>query len=316
MSQFSDPGPPPSWIPCSHNTERCEFWTWRKDYLRPECCSRHLREVLEVTEDLLTRHGIFHFLDYGSLLGAVRSEALIAWDEDADFSCMNRDLSRVLELSAEIESAGFWLDARQAPHVVRICRSRVNQAHADIWFQRVENGFCYTWSLLHEERYRFPVRYVDLMGSVKLEGRFHPAPMPVERFLSEHRYGSDFMTPRRVSTNFGWISNDALSAEVQDALEQLGDIEYRLECLQADRRDAQRKDIARPSASEATPWQQRLEQAIGENPGPVLRFHRSLWKTKQRFAGVRNAALLEVRYELYRRRATLRLLERGGTYLS
>jgi hypothetical protein len=272
--------------------------------------------VLEFTEDLLTRHEIFHFLDYGSLLGAVRSETLIEWDEDADFSCINSDLSRVLDLSAEIESAGFWLDARQAPHVVRICRSRVNQAHADLWFQRVENGFSYTWSLLHQERYRFPIEYLDRMGSVKLEGKSHPAPMPVEQFLAEHRYGSDFMTPRRLSANFGWISNDQLSAELQDALDQLRDIEYQVECLAADRRDGQRKDTGRSSAGDRTPWRQRLERVRGAVPGPVLRFHRSLWKTTQRFAGVRNSALLEVRYELYRRRAALRLLERSGKYPS
>lgn len=281
---------------------RCDFWTWRKDYLRPQCCTDRLREVLAFTEDLLTRHRIFHFLDYGSLLGAVRSGMLIAWDEDADFSCMSGDLDNVLALQPEIESAGFWLDTRQAPHVVRICRSRANQAHADVWFQRKVNGSCFTWSLLYRERYRFPVEYLDHMGSVTLEGKLHPAPMPVERFLGEHRYGPDFMTPRRVSANFGWIPNAALSTDVQNALDELREIEYRVECL-ASRRPSD-------SGPSARRWLRRAGTAV---PGPLLRAHRSLWMVSQRYAGIRNNALLEVRYELYRRRAILRLLESRET---
>jgi hypothetical protein len=154
----------------------------------------------------------------------------------------------------------------------------------------VENGFSYTWSLLHKDRYRFPVEYLDHMGSVILEGKSHPAPMPVERFLAEHRYGPDFMTPRRVSPNLGWIPSAALSPEVEDALEELRGTEYRVECLQA--------------------RQKGMQHSRGRQiPGFVVRVHRALWKAKQAFAGARNSVLLEVRYELFRRRRTLRLLE-------
>jgi hypothetical protein len=301
LSREPAPGAEPSWIPCTPVTKRCQYWTWRKDYLRPECCTRHLRTLLAFTEDLLTRHGIFHFLDYGSLLGAVRSQTLIAWDEDADFSCLRSDLCRVLKLEAEIEAAGFWLDARQAPHVVRICRSRANQAHADLWFQQVRNGFSYTWSLLHRERYRFPIHYMDRLASVILEGTPHPAPMPVERFLADHRYGPDFMTPRRVAANFGWIPNDALTPEVQNALDQLREIEYRVERLQATR--------GGHGSAGRLPWRRWLERAGPVVPGLVLRAHRRLWMATHQLQGQTSPALREVRYELYRRRKALQLLE-------
>ncbi len=306
MSREPAPEAEPSCIPCTPATQRCEYWTWRKDYLRPECCTRHLWILLAFTEDLLTRHGIFHFLDYGSLLGAVRSQTLIAWDADADFSCLRADLGRVLALDAEIEAAGFWLDARQAPHVVRICRSRANRAHADLWFQQVRNGFSYTWSLLHGERYRFPIHYLDRLGSVILEGRSHPAPMPVERFLADHRYGPDFMTPRRVAADLGWISSDALTPEVQDALDQLLEIEYRVERLQAGRED--------PSGAAWAPWLvprmvRWLERTAPTVPGLALRAHRRLWMATHRLQGPTSPALREVRYQLYRRRTALQLLE-------
>ena len=295
------PGTPPDWIPCTPATARCEFWTWRLDSLRPECCTRHLRELLAFTEDLLTRHRIFHFLDYGSLLGAVRAGALIEWDSDADFSCLRTDLDKVLKLGPEISSAGYWLDAREAPHKVRICRSPLNRAHADLWFQRIGNGFAYTWNLLHEERFRFPVRYLDALGTVTLEGRLHPAPMPVDRFLAEHRYGADFLTPRRVSADLAWIHGTESPREVRDALERLREVEYRIECIEAQRAGGSDSATAGPRG-----W---LRRALRNVPGPALRIHRALWKAWQRDEGHRDAALLDVRYELHRREAVLRLLE-------
>ena len=293
---------PAGWLPCTPDSPRCEFWTWSLDYLRPACCTRHLQEVLGFTEDLLRRHGIFHFLDYGSLLGAVRSQTLIDWDEDADFSCLSSDAAKVKRLEAEVASAGFWMDTREFPHVLRICRSRANLAHADLWFQRLEKGFAYSWSLLHEERFRFPVRYLERLGTVTLEGRSHPAPEPVHRFLADHRYGADFMTPRRVSADFGWISGSTLSPQVSEALEELREIEHRIWRLEARRTNV---ELAPPRH-----WLNRTFSAV---PRPLLRVHRQLWKAWQqgigKQAGTKDRALLEVRYELYRREAALRRLE-------
>jgi hypothetical protein len=255
-----------------------------------------LRALLSFTEDLLNKHDIFHFLDYGSLLGAVRSQKLIEWDEDADLSCLETDFERIMALQPEIEAAGFWLDTAEAPHVLRICRSRTNQLHADLWFQRVEGEFAYTWSRLHQDRYRFPVQYLKDTGEVMLEGRTHRAPMPVERFLAKHRYGADFMTPRRMGANFGWISGAELTPEVLEALETLRETEYRIECLTSQQK-------IEPSGERSHGW--RLPPV----PAWALRLHRSLWKAKQRLGGTRSGALLELQYELLRRRAVLHLLE-------
>ena len=89
---------PPGWQPCTRETRRCEFWTWGKDYLRPECCTRHLKDLLSFTEDLLSRHGITHWIDYGSLLGAVRQGTFIPWDSDVDFGILKSDRERLRAL--------------------------------------------------------------------------------------------------------------------------------------------------------------------------------------------------------------------------
>src|SRR5438128_7120451 len=97
--------------PCTRFTRACDFWNWGTDSVRPECCTEHLMQLLGFTSDLLARHGIFHWLDYGSLLGAVRDGKLIAWDGDGDFGIQQHDEPAVLALAEEIATAGHRLDA-------------------------------------------------------------------------------------------------------------------------------------------------------------------------------------------------------------
>src|SRR5271170_5520609 len=96
--------------PCTRDTARCEYWTWEEEYVRPECCTAHLKELLFFTEDLLAKHGISHWLDYGGLLGAVRHQQFIPWDSDVDFGVLLPDLETIRALGPEIASAGHALD--------------------------------------------------------------------------------------------------------------------------------------------------------------------------------------------------------------
>jgi hypothetical protein len=105
--------------PCTSSIPRCEFWTWGADYVRPACCTTHLIRLAEFTHELLDRHGIRHWLDYGSLLGVVRNGRLVPWDSDVDLGILAEDVDRVIALAGEIASAGHRLDA-SAPDVLRI----------------------------------------------------------------------------------------------------------------------------------------------------------------------------------------------------
>lgn len=88
----NQPAAPPGWRPCTAGSLRCEYWTWSPDYLRPDCCTHALRTLLAFTEELLTRHGLPHWLDYGALLGAVRGGAFVPWDSDVDWGVFRDDL--------------------------------------------------------------------------------------------------------------------------------------------------------------------------------------------------------------------------------
>jgi hypothetical protein len=143
-----------------------------------------------------------HWLDYGSLLGAVRSHALIPWDEDVDFGCLGGDFEALRSLGPEIERAGYHLDLSD-PMVVRIAYSATNLQHVDVfpWFERdgilstrFHDGF-YLPGML--ERDAFPVRYIENLETVRLSDEKFPAPSPVHEFLIEHRFGEDYLVPQR-----------------------------------------------------------------------------------------------------------------------
>lgn|GEM_PF-1847788 len=187
---------------CTPDSARCEYWTWGEDYVRPECCTSHLRDVAFFADTLLSRHGITHWLDYGSLLGAVREGELTAWDSDVDFGCLRSDYEKVVALRDEIASSGHYLDLSD-PSVLRINRSLRNEQHVDLYFWKENSGMMQMdppsgphWPGTDAQG-SFPAHFLEHPEHVSFYGRQFEAPSPVREFLAAYRYGPDFMTPAR-----------------------------------------------------------------------------------------------------------------------
>jgi hypothetical protein len=221
---------------CTQNTLRCDFWNWGPGALRPHCCTEHLRELTDFVHELLDRHGIVHWLDYGTLLGAVRNGAFIPWDEDVDFGVLDTDVPRILELVPELEAAGHAVDASD-PTVVRIRYSPVNELHVDLFRWSERDGILWTefdsdfdWPGLHD-RTSFPRDYVERLEPVELYGRPFLGPSPVHDFLIEHRYGPDYMVPMRPVMS-AWLypdlAPDDMTPTVKRLLTELADKDRRL----------------------------------------------------------------------------------------
>src|SRR5690348_12838757 len=119
-------------VPCTAATPDCRFWDWGESNLRPDCCTEHLLELIDFTHALLAEHGIVHWLEFGTLLGAVRDGTLIPWDWDADFGILARDADALLALRVEIEAAGHSMHLEE-PGAVRIYYSETNQISIDLW---------------------------------------------------------------------------------------------------------------------------------------------------------------------------------------
>ena len=83
-------------------------------------------ELIGFASELLARHSIVHWLDYGALLGAVREGELIPWDPDADFGILQRQEREVLALAEEVTGAGHRLAASDQG-VIQIRYSEINE---------------------------------------------------------------------------------------------------------------------------------------------------------------------------------------------
>jgi hypothetical protein len=183
-------------VGCTRSSARCEYWTAGPGYLRPPCCTEALKEILFFTGDLLTRHGIAHWLDYGTLLGAVRGGEFIPWDSDVDFGILRRDLDALHGLRGEIERAGFTLDLGN-PDVPGINYSAANTQHADLYAWLVEDDLVTMGAGSPYGCRAFPRSFLDSAESLQLYGRSFPVPAPPRPFLAAYRYGPGYETPRR-----------------------------------------------------------------------------------------------------------------------
>jgi hypothetical protein len=221
---------------CTRDTLRCDFWNWGPAALRPDCCTDHLLELTQFAHALLEREGIVHWLDYGTLLGAVRDGKFIPWDEDVDFGVFEADVPRILELVPEIEAAGHAVDVSD-PTVVRIQYSEVNRQHVDLFRWHERDGTLWTdfdsdfdWPGLHD-RTSFSRRYVERLEPLELYGRPYPAPSPAHDFLVDHRYGPDYMVPVRPVISV-WLypdlGPDDMTPTVKRMLGELADKDRRL----------------------------------------------------------------------------------------
>lgn len=96
--------------PCTAETERCRH---AKDYTRdtPACCRAHIRTLVFEVGDFLTARGVTWWLDYGTLLGAVRNPmyglepGIIRHDKDADLGFLASDWEAVLRVDP---GEGAW----------------------------------------------------------------------------------------------------------------------------------------------------------------------------------------------------------------
>ena len=71
--------------------------------------AHELVSILKFTTNMLAYHGIVHWMNGGTFLGAIRHGGLIPWDDDADLFVLQEQVSSLLSLRPVLKRLGFGL---------------------------------------------------------------------------------------------------------------------------------------------------------------------------------------------------------------
>lgn len=160
------------------------------DRFRREALRRILRDVAEV----LNRHGIDYWADFGTLLGLVREGDVILGDKDVDLCVLDVERPRVMAAMADFAERGYRLtgEGGAARKIMRVFDRRT-PFYVDLYPFVREGGVVRSPIDPREDA---PASLVMDRATAEFLGVAVSIPRDPERLL-EYRYGPSFKTPRR-----------------------------------------------------------------------------------------------------------------------
>jgi len=88
-------------------------------------------EILRRIKEVFDKYDIEYWLDYGTLLGAVRDGKFISWDTDIDLGTWSKYASSILLADKEFQNSGFGVYPINKYRI--IIEKKQSGMHADIW---------------------------------------------------------------------------------------------------------------------------------------------------------------------------------------
>jgi lipopolysaccharide cholinephosphotransferase len=117
-----------------------------------EHVATHFYQMLKDVNELLEKRGIAYWLTCGTLLGALRHQGMIPWDDDMDLAFFENDIAKLISLRPELKKRGYEL---------LVLRDYIKIFPAEGKLIAKAKGENYPW--------KYP--FIDLFPMKKYEGR-------------------------------------------------------------------------------------------------------------------------------------------------
>ncbi|HUT44903.1 MAG TPA: LicD family protein [Sedimentisphaerales bacterium] len=213
---------------------------------------KHLIMLLTQLSKMLKDNGIRFWLEFGTLLGAVRNGKIIPWDYDIDISISNDDTLKLLKvfsdsginqnLNSDKTDLSIMVDGNsEYTRIIRIFFSSktevFNEEQKEIlksaeWVGLWGEYYSYfpihidifPWAISGDSMFAtfkplntLPNDYFQGTSEIEFEGDMYPCRIPVEPYLVRV-YGYDWRTPKVQSGNYIWVKKYEPHNEDMDAL--------------------------------------------------------------------------------------------------
>lgn len=187
-----------------------EYEQFRARQMNP-CCVKHQREILWYLGDLFENNKITYWLDFGTLLGAVREGRSIPHDTDGDMCLFLVDREKVLSLAPQAKKDGFLINFIKPVNAtdthIKVCRSKKNFMIVDLFFWIHDDiAGVYRGDGLNLPK-SFPDWWIEELSQVSIFDKKMWAPREPEKFL-RMRFGKDWRKPQNKKVHHG----DAIEA--------------------------------------------------------------------------------------------------------
>ncbi len=164
-------------------------------------------ELLHDVTTVMEKHGVRYWLDFGTLLGIVRENRILPWDDDMDISIFEDDIELMqTKVMPEIKKLHYRCYTRKFPeHInffkqdaIRSFKVRNNRlfflrgyVKLDIFAMHKKNEKLYWLEL--GELHSLPEKLLQEFDTIEFNGKDYRIPKNYDEYLSYH-YG-DWRTP-------------------------------------------------------------------------------------------------------------------------
>ena len=161
---------------------------------KPKMDIERANQYLQDLKKVFDKHNITFFLFFGTLLGAVREEDIIAYDDDVDIGILDEDEAKIMPLEKEFKDMGYYVmqTTSQGRLSSAYIAKKAHREKVDIctlfrsqgkrWFIRYGND---SKNGAHIKAIPYTAKYFEKFETIHFKGEDYRVPSPPEEFLTE-----------------------------------------------------------------------------------------------------------------------------------